>query len=246
MAICSDFDRVFEIGPVFRAENSHTSRHLCEFTGLDIEMTFKDHYFELLDFMSDMFVSIFAGLEKRFSKELGTINEQYPFEPFKCKTPVVKLSYEDGVAMLKEAGFTQSPFEDLDTVNEKTLGKLVREKYDTDFYMLYHYPEEARPFYTMLDPEDPRFTNSYDFFMRGEEITSGAQRIHDADMLEKRAKEKEIELEGIKDYIEGFKYGAQPHGGCGIGLERVVKLYCGIHNVRKCSLFPRDPKRITP
>ncbi len=136
--------------------------------------------------------------------------------------------------------------EDLNTENEKALGDIVREKFDTDFYMLYHYPVNARPFYTMLDPADPQYTNSYDFFMRGEEITSGAQRVHDPEMLTERAKSFDIPVATIQDYIDSFKYGAPAHAGCGIGLERVVKLFCGIRNVRKCSLFPRDPKRLNP
>jgi aspartyl-tRNA synthetase len=114
----------------------------------------------------------------RYARELAVINEQYPFEEFKCADPVVKINFREGVKLINEAGFTQSEFEDLTTETEKVLGKIVREKYDTDFYMLYGYPINARPFYTMLDPNDERFTNSYDFFMRGEEITSGAQRIH--------------------------------------------------------------------
>ena len=148
--------------------------------------------------------------------------------------------------MLKDAGITQEPLEDLDTANEKMLGKLVKDKYETDFYMLYGYPANARPFYTMLDPTDPNYTNSYDFFMRGEEITSGAQRIHDPEMLTERAKHFEIPVHTIADYIESFKYGAPAHGGAGFGLERIVKFYCNLHNIRKSSLFPRDPKRIKP
>jgi aspartyl/asparaginyl-tRNA synthetase len=112
--------------------------------------------------------------------------------------------------------------------------------------MLYGYPANARPFYTMLDPHDSNYTNSYDFFMRGEEITSGAQRVHDPEMLSERAKGMGIEIDTIKDYIDSFRLGAPAHGGCGIGLERVVKFYCGIQNIRKCSLFPRDPKRLKP
>ena len=122
----------------------------------------------------------------------------------------------------------------------------MREKYDTDFYMLYGYPANARPFYTMLDPSDPDYTNSYDFFMRGEEITSGAQRIHDPAMLAERAKHFEIPLETIKDYVDSFKYGAPTHAGAGFGLERIVKFYCNLHNIRKASLFPRDPQRLAP
>ena len=123
---------------------------------------------------------------------------------------------------------------------------LVKIKYDTDFYMLHRYPVSARPFYTMLCEDDPNYTCSYDFFMRGEEILSGAQRIHDPVVLEERAKAKGIDPATIKDYIECFRYGAYPHGGGGIGLERVVMLYCALKNIRNASLFPRDPKRITP
>lgn len=246
MAICSDFGRVFEIGPVFRAENSNTNRHLCEFTGLDIEMQIQEHYFEVLDLLADMFVYIFNGLEMRYAKELKTVKDQYHFEPFLCPLPVVKLDFLAGVELLKEHGLEQDPLQDLSTENEKKLGQFVREKYHTDFYMLYRYPTNARPFYTMLDAKDPNYTNSYDFFMRGEEITSGAQRIHDPEFLTERAQHHKIPVETIKDYIDSFKYGAPAHGGCGIGLERVVKLFCGIQNIRKCSLFPRDPKRLTP
>jgi len=195
MVLCGDMERVFEIGPVFRAEHSNTNRHLCEFTGLYIEMVFKEHYFEVLDLLSEMFVFIFNGLEAKYAKELAIVNEQYPFEPFRCKN--VRLSFKEGVKLLAEAGLEQDPLQDLDTANEKALGKIVREKYDTDFYMLYGYPTNARPFYTMIDPKDPNYTNSYDFFMRGEEITSGAQRIHDPEFLAERATHHGIPLPTI-------------------------------------------------
>ena len=112
--------------------------------------------------------------------------------------------------------------------------------------MLHRYPVSARPFYTMLCHDDPNYTCSYDMFMRGEEILSGAQRIHDPEILRQRAIDKGIDPSTINDYIESFKYGAYPHGGGGIGLERVVMLYCALKNIRNASLFPRDPKRITP
>jgi len=105
MAICGGFPRVFEIGPVFRAENSNTNRHLCEFTGLDMEMEFKNHYFEVLDFIGKMLVYLFQNIKTRFARELGVINEQYPFEDFKCADPVIKLNFREGVAMLKAAGY---------------------------------------------------------------------------------------------------------------------------------------------
>ena len=246
MALCADLKRVFEVGPVFRAEDSNTNRHLCEFTGLDMEMEFKDHYFEVLDLIGELMIYMVNNIKTRFARELDIINQQYPFEEFKISDPVVKLHFREGVKMLKEAGIEQEPLEDLSTATEKALGKLVKEKYDTDFYMLYGYPKNARPFYTMLDPEDENYTNSYDFFMRGEEITSGAQRVHDPAMLTERAKSLGIPVEQIKDYIDAFKYGAPTHAGAGFGLERIVKFFCGLHNIRKTSLFPRDPQRLTP
>ena len=246
MMIMADFEKVFEIGPVFRAENSNTHRHLCEFTGLDGEMEIKQHYFEVLDVIGNLFNHMFKGLETRYAKELAVINEQFEFEPFKFLEEPLKLTFAEGVALLKEAGVDQDPHDDLSTETEKILGGLVREKYNTDFYMLHQYPEEARPFYTMLDKEDPRFTCSYDVFMRGEEIISGAQRIHDPVLLAKRAEEKGIEVASIQDYIDSFSYGAYPHGGWGVGLERVVMLYLNVGNVRRTSAFPRDPKRISP
>ena len=246
MCIISDFKRVYEIGPVFRAENSFTSRHLCEFTGLDIEMEIKEHYFEVLDILGELFYYIFNGLKERYSKELEIVNNQYPFEPLILTPQVLKLPWTEGIQLLTENGYKQDINEDLDTENEKALGKLVREKYKTDFYILYGYPKNARPFYTMPDPEDEGFTNSYDAFIRGEEVLSGAQRIHDFDLLLKKVKEKGINPETLSDYINSFKLGAPAHGGAGIGLERVVKLYVGLGNIKKCVLFPRDPKRLKP
>ena len=254
MALCGDLKRVMEIGPVFRAEDSYTNRHLTEFTGLDMEMEFNTHYFEVLDMIGGLMTYLFKGLKSRYAKELSVINQQYPFEEFKIAEPVVKLEFREAIAMFNASGFKnekgelvqQDPLDDLTTETERALGAMVREKYDTDFYMLYGYPEAARPFYTMLDPKDPRYTNSYDFFMRGEEITSGAQRIHDPEMLTERAKHFGIPIPTLQDYIDSFKYGAPAHGGAGFGLERIVKFYCNLHNIRKSSLFPRDPKRIKP
>jgi aspartyl-tRNA synthetase len=196
--------------------------------------------------LADLLHHIFTGLATEYRTELDIIKAQYPFEDFVCKYPVVKLHFKEGVQMLKEAGIEQGALEDLSTETEKALGRLVKEKYETDFYMLYGYPAAARPFYTMLDPHDPDYTNSYDFFMRGEEITSGAQRIHDPIMLAERATHFGIPLNTIQDYIDSFKYGAHAHGGAGFGLERIVKFYCNLHNIRKSSMFPRDPKRIKP
>eukprot|EP00358_Blepharisma_japonicum_P000700 CAMPEP_0202945924 /NCGR_PEP_ID=MMETSP1395-20130829/7647_1 /ASSEMBLY_ACC=CAM_ASM_000871 /TAXON_ID=5961 /ORGANISM="Blepharisma japonicum, Strain Stock R1072" /LENGTH=538 /DNA_ID=CAMNT_0049646229 /DNA_START=23 /DNA_END=1639 /DNA_ORIENTATION=+ len=247
MAIMGDLDRVFEIGPVFRAENSNTHRHLCEFVGLDLEMAIKEHYFEVLEMIHGMFIHIFKNIETHFATELQTIYKQFPFiQQFQYTEKPVWLTFHEAVALLNEAGNPQSVHADFNTATEKQLGAIVKERYHTDFYVVHRYPQEARPFYTMLCADDPEFTNSYDIFMRGEEIISGAQRIHDPAMLRQRAIFKGIDVSTIKDYLDSFKFGAHPHGGCGVGLERVVMLFVGLKNIRWTSMFPRDPKRISP
>ncbi|TVU30738.1 hypothetical protein EJB05_22374 [Eragrostis curvula] len=246
MAICGGYERVFEVGPVFRAENSNTHRHLCEFVGLDAEMEIKEHYFEVCDIIDGLFVSIFKHLTENCKKELETINRQYPFEPLKYLDKTLKLTYEEGIQMLKEAGTEIDPMGDLNTEAEKKLGRLVREKYGTDFFILYQYPLAVRPFYTMPCYDNPAYSNSFDVFIRGEEIISGAQRVHTPELLAKRATECGIDVNTISAYIESFSYGAPPHGGFGVGLERVVMLFCALNNIRKTSLFPRDPQRLVP
>jgi len=246
MAVCADIERVFTVGAVFRAEDSNTHRHLCEFTGLDLEMAFKEHYHEALTVIGDMFISMFKGLQKRYATEIDIVNKQFPADPFKFVEPALVLNYPEAISMLREGGIEIGDFDDLSTPNEKFLGKLVKAKYDTDFYILDKYPLEVRPFYTMPCPHDPKYSNSYDIFMRGEEIMSGAQRIHDPALLEERAKVHEIELETIRSYIDSFKFGSSPHAGGGVGGERVLMLFLGLDNIRKTSMFPRDPKRLTP
>jgi len=246
MAVCGDLERVFEIAPVFRAENANTHRHLTEFIGLDLEMAFNEHYHEVLDVLDQLFVFIFDNLKLRFSRELEVVRKQYPFEDLQYHRPSLRLQFKDAIALLREHGETIGDLDDINTTQEKKLGRLIKEKYKTDFYMLDKFPTSVRPFYTMEDPHDPNYTNSYDFFLRGEEILSGAQRIHDPIILENKAKSKGVRIESIQAYIDAFKYGAPPHGGGGIGLERVVMLYLGLPNIRRTSMFPRDPARLTP
>lgn len=246
MAIAADFEKVYTVGSVFRAEDSNTHRHLTEFIGLDIEVAIKYHYHEVMDIIGDLFTSIFKGLEKNYSSEIETVRKQFPSEPFQYLEPALRLEYSEAVKMLNENGIQMGDDEDLTTANEKFLGKLVRQKYGTDFFMLDKYPLCVRPFYTMPDPNNAKFSNSYDMFIRGEEILSGAQRIHDPEFLTERAKHHNIDIDKIKAYIDSFRYGCPPHAGGGIGLERVVMLYLGLNNIRKTSMFPRDPKRLSP
>lgn len=248
MAVESDLFNVFEIGGVYRAENSNTYRHLCEFVGLDFEMEIKEHYHEVLQVLGNMFVHIFDCLNKYNKAEIAAVAKQYPFEPLKYRphNKTLVVDFKDAVKLLKEAGHEAGDFDDFSADSERQLHKIMKEKENVDFYIVDKYPLNARPFYTMPCPHDPNYTNSYDVFMRGAEITSGAQRIHNVPLLKERAKAHEIPLSSIQNYIDSFKYGAYPHGGSGTGLERVVMLFLGLDNVRKCSLWPRTPKRNTP
>lgn len=246
MAIAGDFEKVYTVGSVFRAEDSNTHRHLTEFVGLDLEMAIKYHYHEVVDVIGELFTSIFRGLEAEYTAEIETVRKQYASEPFMFLEPALRLDYSEGVKMLNENGIEMKDDEDLTTANEKFLGKLVRQKYQTDFFILDKYPLAVRPFYTMPDPNSSKFSNSYDMFIRGEEILSGAQRIHEPEFLTERAKVHGIDIEKIKPYIDSFRYGCPPHAGGGIGMERVIMLYLGLHNIRKTSMFPRDPKRLAP
>eukprot|EP00188_Purpureofilum_apyrenoidigerum_P006201 Plantae.Rhodophyta-Purpureofilum_apyrenoidigerum.ctg9216.p1 GENE.Plantae.Rhodophyta-Purpureofilum_apyrenoidigerum.ctg9216~~Plantae.Rhodophyta-Purpureofilum_apyrenoidigerum.ctg9216.p1 ORF type:complete len:583 (-),score=121.27 Plantae.Rhodophyta-Purpureofilum_apyrenoidigerum.ctg9216:277-2025(-) len=248
MAICGDMERVFEIGPVFRAEHSYTHRHLTEFTGLDFEMAINEHYMEIVKLIDRLFTCIFDGLNERFADELRAVNAQYPFRAFEYRAAGenLVLTYPEGVALLRESGVEMDDFEDLSTETERKLGQIIKEKYGVDFFIMTEYPSAIRPFYTMQSPKNPQYSNSFDVFMRGEEIISGAQRVHDSAVLEKRVAAQGVDVETLRDYINAFKYGAPPHGGCGVGLERVVMLFLDIGNVRETSMFPRDPTRLTP
>ncbi|KAI6225229.1 Aspartate--tRNA ligase, cytoplasmic [Aphelenchoides fujianensis] len=246
MAIAGDFDRVFTIGAVFRAEDSNTHRHMTEFVGLDLEMAFKFHYHEAMYTVAGVMIDVFKYLQSKFQPEIEAVRRQYASEPFLFTDEPLVLKYEEGVAMLREDGVEMDPLEDLNTTNEKRLGALVRAKYKTDFYVLDKFPLAIRPFYTMPDPDDSRWSNSYDMFMRGEEILSGAQRVHDPALLMERAKHHAVDVAKIQSYIDAFKFGCPPHAGGGIGLERVTMLFLGLGNIRLSSMFPRDPKRLTP
>jgi len=247
MAISADLGRVFEIGPVFRAENSNTRRHLCEFTGLDLEMAIFEHYNEVLVILHKLFRHIFEGLEKRLPRELEVIRKQYYSTPVAFTEEPCIVHWEDAISWLKEAQVEGvGDFDDLNGAQELALGEIVKEKFGADFFILDRFPSAIRPFYTMPCPDDPRYSNSYDLFIRGQEICSGAQRVHDPELLVEKIKQQGIDAEPLEPYINSFRHACSPHGGAGIGLERVVFLYLGLDNIRKSSMFPRDPNRCSP
>lgn len=198
---------------------------------------------------------ILTQLKERYKDEIALVQRSYP-KAGDFKLPkngkALRLKYMDGVALLKKAGFDvseQERFEnDFSTTMEKELGRIIREEYDTDFYVLDKFPLAVRPFYTKACPQDPNFSNSYDFFMRGEEIMSGAQRINETTELEAAMKERGLnpQEEGFQDYLNAFRQGCPPHAGGGLGLNRIVAFFLGLPNIRLATLFPRDPQRLRP
>ena len=248
MAVAADFGYVYEIGAVFRAENSNTHRHLTEYTGVDLEMAIEEHYHEMLETVDAVLKSIFAGLYARHRREVDVVRHQFPSEDLIWLEETPVLRFVDAVRLLRDSGWLQEngrPLredEDLHTRDEIRLGQLVRERYGTDYFILDKFPAAARPFYTMPDPEDSRYTNSFDIFVRGQEIVSGGQRIHNPQMLEDSVRRAGIDPASMDDYLEGFRWGAPPHAGAGIGLERLLMLLLQLGNIRLASLFHRDPK----
>ncbi|EPQ25661.1 uncharacterized protein PFL1_06798 [Pseudozyma flocculosa PF-1] len=248
-AIAADFKRVYEIGPVFRAENSNTARHLTEYTGLDIEMEIV-HYYDALKLIDQMLKSIFRALRDDFKTERELIKRHFPHEDLVYPDQTLILPFAEGVRILVESGYVEEDGsipkedEDLHTRAEIRLGELIKQKFNTDYYILDKFPSSVRPFYAMQDPSKPEVTNSFDIFIRGQEICTGGQRIHRIDELEKKMHRLQVSGKGMEDYLEGFKLGAPPHAGCGIGLERLVMLYLNLGDVRLGTLFYRDPKSL--
>ena len=248
MCINSDFNRVFEIGSVFRAENANSHRHLTEFIGLDVEMTipYGETYNFIIKLLWRMMYHIYANLKINYRDEYNYIKNIHKFEELVFPQEPLIIDFKEGVRLLNEYGFHQDILEDLSTENERQLGKIIKDVHNSDLFLLDKYPTAVRPFYTMASDSDPNYTNSYDLIMRGEEICSGAQRIHDYEILKDNIQKKNINESSLQDYVESFSNGSKPHGGFGLGLERVLMLILNLGNVRRCSLYPRDPVRLTP
>ncbi|KAF4634380.1 hypothetical protein G7Y89_g3718 [Cudoniella acicularis] len=247
--------RVYCVGPVFRAENSNTPRHMTEFIGLDLEMEIEEHYHEVMHMLEGVLLHIFKGLAENYREEIELIRSVYPSEEFLLPEPgkEVRLTFAEGQALLRSEGPPEfanvRDDEDMSTPQEKALGALIRKKYNTDFYVLDKFPVTARPFYAMPDPENPEVTNAYDFMMRGQEILSGGQRLHLPAELEKTIRSKGLDPNqpGIKEYVDVFRsVGVPPHGGGGIGLDRVVAWYLNLPSVQLVCDYPRTPKRLSP
>ena len=236
------FDRVFETGPVFRAEKHNTRRHLNEYTSLDFEMGYIHSFLDICAMETGFLQYTMNLLEKEYSKELKLLNITLPDVE---KIPHVRFDEAKRLVSEKYNRKIRNPF-DLEPEEEELIGKYFKEEYNADFVFVTHYPSKKRPFYAMDDPEDTRYTLSFDLLYHGLEITTGGQRIHDLSMLEEKIQEKGMTEEGLEQYLDAFRFGMPPPGGLGIGLERLTMQLLGEDNVREACLFPRDMSRLEP
>lgn len=240
MLVGAGFERVFEIGHVYRAEEHNTLRHLNEYVSLDLEMGFIKDEYDLINLETELLKCMIKLIADECKNEIEVLKASLP--EIQDKIPCMKLS--EAIEILKLKYGKNNLEEDLDSEGEKLIGEYVKEKYNSDFVFLTHYPRSKRPMYAM--PFDEKLTKSFDLIFRGMEITSGGQRIHDYEMLRKNMIYKGLNPENFTSYLEAFKYGMPPHGGFAIGLERFTALLLGYKNVREASLFPRDRERLAP
>ena len=236
------FDRVFETGPVFRAEKHNTRRHLNEYTSLDFEMGYIDSFLDICEMETGFLQYTIELLKKDYAKELKMLGITLPNVE---KIPYVRFDEAKRLVSEKYNRKIRNPF-DLEPEEEELIGKYFKEEYDADFVFVTHYPSKKRPMYAMDDPADDRYTLSFDLLFKGLEITTGGQRIHDYNMLVEKIEKRGMSQEGMEQYLDTFKYGMPPHGGLGIGLERLTMQLLGEDNVREACLFPRDMKRLEP
>lgn len=236
------FDRVFEVAPVFRAEKHNTKRHLNEYTSLDFEMGYIDSFQDIMEMETGFLQYTMTLLEKEYAKELKLSGVTLPKTD---KIPQVRFEKAKELAAEKYNRTIRNPY-DLDPEEETLIGRYFKEEMDADFVFVTHYPSKKRPFYAMDDPADPTFTLSFDLLFHGLEITTGGQRIHDYQMLLDKLENRGMTQEGMEQYMLVFKHGMPPHGGLGIGLERLTMKLLGEENVRETTLFPRDLSRLEP
>jgi nondiscriminating aspartyl-tRNA synthetase len=233
------FDRVFEIAPVYRAEKHATSRHLNEYIGLDFEMGYIDSMYDVMAMETAMLKYVMQYLKDNYAYELELLEVDVPVIN---EIPCVTLL--EAKEILGNKGSANKM--DLEPEDEVGICEYAKEKFNSDFIFITGFPSSKPPFYAMDDKDDPRVACKFDLLFRGLEITSGGQRIHDYDEQIAKMKKQGLDPDDFKFYLEAHKYGLPPHGGLGIGLERLVMKLIGAHNVREASMFPRDINRLLP
>lgn len=236
------FERVFEIAPVFRAEKHATTRHLNEYISMDLEMGYIRSFTELMEVETAFLQHMVQLLQREYADDLRRLGVELPEVG---RIPTVRFDEAKRLVSEKYHRPIRDPY-DLEPEEEHNIGRYFQEEYGADFVFVTHYPSKKRPFYAMDDPEDPRYTLSFDLLFRGLEVTTGGQRIHDYDAQVEKMLKRGMHPEEFESYLMIHRHGMPPHGGLGIGLERLTAQLCGLDNVRYASLFPRDIHRFEP
>ena len=239
MLMSTGLDRVYELGPAFRAEHSNTNRHVTEFISFDGEMSWIENQSDIMHMIERILNHVLNGLAERGGRQLSVLGKEIrvPTSPY----PV--LTYEECLRMVREAGLELADGEDLGTEGEKIIGDIMSDG-GHDLYWITEYPEEAKPFYIM-EKEGTPYSFSFDLDYKGQEISSGGQREHRYDVLTDRMRKKGLDPGDFGFYLDAFRYGMPPHGGWGIGIERLLAKVLDLPNVREAILFPRDPGRLS-
>ncbi len=238
MLMASGLDRVFEIGPAFRAEKFHTTRHVSEFVSVDFEMAWIESEEDVMEILETIVVDTLKGINKNCKQEL----DQFGAKVNIPELPLPRIEYRKAVEMVSRAGMKIKLGDDFMDAEEKKLGEILAKK-GTEWYFVTKFPSKIKPFYIMMDGE---YSRGLDLAFRGLEMASGGQREHRYDVLVKIMKEKGLEPGSFKFYLDAFRYGMPPHGGIGFGIERMIQKVVGLDNIKEAILFPRTPERLVP
>ncbi|ADP77390.1 aspartyl-tRNA synthetase [Methanothermus fervidus DSM 2088] len=236
MMMAAGFEKVYEIGPIFRAEEHDTLRHLNEAISIDIEVSFANHE-DVMKILENLIVRVIEDLNKSCKKELKILNKKLEVP----ETPFERITYDEVIEIVNSKGVVLEYGEDLSRAAEKALGEEM-----DNYYFIIDWPTSIKPFYVMPNEKNPEKCYAFDLMYKDLEISSGAMRIHDHDLLVKRIKEQDLNPESFKYYLDAFKYGMPPHAGWGLGAERFMMALTGVKNIRETILFPRDRRRLTP
>ncbi len=236
MMMSAGFDKVYEIGQIFRAEEHDTLRHLNEAISIDMEASFMDDT-DVKNLLNDMMVKLISDINDKCSNELDILD-------YKIEVPQGKfqdIDYDEAVDLINARGIEMEYGEDLSREAEKVLGDSM-----DDFYFLSGWPTEIKPFYVMPCEDQPQKCHAFDLMYKNLELSSGATRIHQYDLLVEQMIAKDLSPESFESYLKAFKYGMPPHAGWGLGADRLNMVLTGVENIRECVLFPRDRHRLTP
>ncbi len=237
------FERVFEVGPVFRAEPHDTARHLNEYVSLDVEFGFIENHFTVMALLRDVIAGILTTFSEHYTAELKLLQVKMPT----IAQEVPHIHFSDAQELIFRRYSTDVRGEpDLSPQDERWLGEWAQQEFGSDFLFVTGFPMRKRPFYTHPDPERPEYSNSFDLLFRGTELVTGGQRLHRYDDYLAALEKANLPLEPFESYLEAFKYGMPPHGGFAIGLERLLMQLIGVPNVKLVATFPRDMTRLTP